>query len=85
MEAKITDMHEAIEESLEDVNIVDIDYAHKKLSGISLDCLKRACKENRLTFAIGLPPRGQEFQTWRYLVDKRALDECLEGKRDLFK
>ena len=55
VEAKITDMHEAIEESLEDIKIVDIDCAHKRLSGISLDCLKR------------------------------ALDECLEGKRDLFK
>ena len=85
MEAKITEMHEIIEESLEEVRVVDIDYASSRLPGISLDCLKRACKEDRLTFAIGLPPRGEEFQTWRYLVDKRAFDECLEGKRDLFK
>lgn len=85
MEAKITEMHEIIEESLEDVRVVDIDYASARLPGISLDCLKRACKEDRLTFAVGLPPRGEEFQTWRYLVDKKALDECLAGKRDLFK
>lgn len=85
MEKAIKEMHKAIEESLEDVKIVDLDYAWRRLSGISLDCLKRACKENRLTFAIGLPPKGEEFQTWRYLVDKNALDECLAGKRDLFK
>lgn len=85
MEKAIKEMHKAIEESLEDVKIVDLDYDWRRLSGISLDCLKRACKENRLTFAIGLPPKGEEFQTWRYLVDKNALDECLAGKRDLFK
>ena len=85
MEAKITEMHEIIEKSLEDVRVVDIDYASARLPGISLDCLKRACKEDRLTFAIGLPPRGEEFQTWRYLVDKRAFDEKKKKKRDLFK
>lgn len=52
--------------------------------GIAVQMLRRMAREKVLTFAVAIPPE-EGYTNWSYMVDRNALDECLAGKRDLFK
>lgn len=54
-----------------------------ELTGIQEQALRHMAKHKLLNFAVAVPPR-EGSSTWRYMVDKQALDQCLDGKRDLF-
>lgn len=63
--------------------VENLDYAQER-TGISTELLQRACRAGKLTFAVGLPPEGENIK-WRYLVDVLAFEKCLKGEMNLFR
>ncbi len=84
MEKAIKEMHKAIDGCLAPKYVEGLEYAEDRLTGMSLDVLRRACRAGKLNFAVALPPEDDNIK-WRYLVDVQAFEKCLSGERDLFK
>lgn len=61
-----------------------LEYVEGRISGMSIDVLRRACRAEKLTFAVALPPED-ENKKWRYLVDVQVFEKCLNGEMSLFK
>lgn len=75
---KVVDDNEINEKYVE-----NLDYVQER-TGISKELLQKACRADKLTFAVGLPPEGENIK-WRYLVDVLAFEKCLKGEMNLFK
>lgn len=84
MEKVITKIHDVIDNDLPSRYVEGLEFTKDKLPGMSIDVLRRACRAGMLTFAVGLPPEGENIKR-RYLVDVNAFEKCLRGEMNLFK
>ncbi|WP_105300577.1 hypothetical protein [Anaerococcus marasmi] len=77
-------MEKVIDNRLNSRYVEGLEYAESRLSGMSIDVLRRACRADKLTFAVALPPEDENIK-WRYLVDVQTFEKCLKGELNLFK
>lgn len=61
--------------------LMSLPEAAEKL-GWNADSMRDFARENKLTFASGIPGKGN---SWVFQVDKLAFERCLAGEQNLFK